>query len=139
MFTLRNKQIGYLLWVSRVFSLVLLSLDFEGIKMRPVFLHHRSQWPSGLRRGSAADRLLELRVRIPPGVWMSVCCECCVLSGRGLCDVPIPCPEEAYRLWCVVVCDLETSRMRRPWPELGCCAREKKSCQAFYGQYRCCQ
>jgi hypothetical protein len=22
----------------------------------------------------------------PPGAWMSVCCECCVLSGRGLCD-----------------------------------------------------
>jgi hypothetical protein len=30
--------------------------------------------------------LLPLRVRIPPGTWMSVCCECCVLSGRGLCD-----------------------------------------------------
>ena len=26
-----------------------------------------SQWPSGLRRGSAAARLLGLRVRIPPG------------------------------------------------------------------------
>ena len=25
-------------------------------------------------------------------------------------------PEESYRLWCVIVCDLETSRMRRPWP-----------------------
>ena len=23
-------------------------------------------------------------------------------------------------------CDLETSRMRRPWPALGCFAREKK-------------
>jgi hypothetical protein len=22
----------------------------------------------------------------PAGAWMSVCCECCVLSGRGLCD-----------------------------------------------------
>jgi len=28
-------------------------------------------------------------------------------------------PEESYRLWCVVVCDLETSRMRRPWPSMG--------------------
>ena len=34
----------------------------------------RSQWPSGLRRGSAADKLLGLRVRIPPGAWMSVLC-----------------------------------------------------------------
>jgi len=38
---------------------------------------------------------------------MSVCCECCVLSGRGLCDELITRPEESYRLWCVVVCDLE--------------------------------
>jgi len=42
-----------------------------------------------------------------------------VLSGRGLCDELITRPEESYRLWCVVVCDLETSRMRRPWPALG--------------------
>jgi hypothetical protein len=28
------------------------------------------QWPSGLRRGSAADRLLGLRVRITPRGWM---------------------------------------------------------------------
>ena len=40
---------------------------------------------------------------------MDVCCECCVLSGRGLCDQLIPRPEESYRLWCVVVCDLKTS------------------------------
>ena len=38
---------------------------------------------------------------------MFVCFECCVLSGRGLCDELITCPEESYRLWCVVVCDLE--------------------------------
>jgi len=40
---------------------------------------------------------------------MSVCCECCVLSGRGLCDGLITRPEESYRLWRVVVCDQETS------------------------------
>jgi len=53
---------------------------------------------------------------------MSVCLsvvECCVVSGRGLCDVLITRAEESYRLWCVIVCDLETSRMRRPWPALG--------------------
>ena len=50
---------------------------------------------------------------------MFVCCECCVLSGRGLCDELITRPEKSYRLWCVVVCDLETARMRRPWPALG--------------------
>ena len=38
---------------------------------------------------------------------MSVCCECCVLSGRGLCDELITRPEDSYRLWCVDACDLE--------------------------------
>jgi len=57
---------------------------------------------------------------------MSVCCECCVLSGRGLCDGLITRPEEFCRLWCVVKCDLETSRMRGSWPALGCNATEKK-------------
>ena len=45
----------------------------------------------------------------PTGAWMFVCCECCVFSGRGLCDELITRPEESYRLWCVFVCDLETS------------------------------
>jgi len=69
--------------------------------------YSRSRWPRGLRRWSAAARLLRLWVRIRPGAWMSVCCKCCVLSGRGLCDELITRPEESYRLWCVVVCDLE--------------------------------
>jgi len=38
-----------------------------------------------------------------------------VLSGRGLCDELITRPEESYQLWCVVVCDLETSRMGAPY------------------------
>jgi hypothetical protein len=78
----------------------------------------RSQWPRSLRRKSTAARLLRSWVRIPPGAWMSVCCDCCVLSGRGLCDAQITRPEESYRLWCVVVCDLEkqTSWMSRPRP-----------------------
>ena len=50
---------------------------------------------------------------------MEVCCECCVLCGRGLCDELICRPEESYRLWCVIVCDLETLRMRMPQSALG--------------------
>ena len=38
-----------------------------------------------------------------------------MLSGRGLCDEVITRPEESYRLCCVVVCDLETSRMGAPY------------------------
>ena len=82
----------------------------------PLFIHlstrylRRSQWPRGLRRRSLAARLLRLWVRIPPGVWMFVCRECCVLSGRGLCNGLITRPEEPYRLWRVVVCAQETSK-----------------------------
>ena len=43
-----------------------------------------------------------------------------------ICDELITRPEESYRLWCVVVCDLETSRMRRPRPALGRSATEEK-------------
>jgi len=62
---------------------------------------------------------------------MLFCCECCVLSGRGLCDKLITRPEETYRLWCVVVCDLETSRMRRLLPALGRSAIKKINLYMF--------
>ena len=38
-----------------------------------------------------------------------------MLSGTGLCDELIARPEESYRLRCVVVCDLETSRIGAPY------------------------
>ena len=38
-----------------------------------------------------------------------------MLSGRGLCDEVITRPEESYRRCCVVVCDLETSRIGAPY------------------------
>jgi hypothetical protein len=40
---------------------------------------------------------------------MDIFCEFYVLSGRGQCDELIPRREESYRLWCFVVCYLETS------------------------------
>jgi len=66
---------------------------------------------------------------------MSVCCECCMFSGRGLCDELITRPEETYWLWCVVVCDLETSIMRKPWPTGGCRAtnKQKIAVQLLFG------
>jgi hypothetical protein len=62
-----------------------------------------SQRSCGLMRGSTAVSLLRVRVRIPPGVWISVPCECFVLSGRGPCDGPIIRPENSQRMWCVWV------------------------------------
>ena len=93
-------------------------------------MYRRSQWPRGLRRRSSAARLLRSWVRIPPKAWMFVCCECCVLSGRGLCDGLITRPEESYRLWRVVVCEQETSKMRRLKPATGLWKIQPKVCNA---------
>jgi len=59
---------------------------------------------------------------------MSVCCECCVLSGRGLCDGLITRPEESYRLWGVTVC------VCKPWP-IGGLLRPKKILYLFSTQF----
>jgi len=62
---------------------------------------------------------------------MFVCCECCVLEGRGLCDGLITRPEESYRLWRVVVCDKETSQTeeaKSPLP--GCENKTTVGCNA---------
>jgi hypothetical protein len=60
------------------------------------------------------------------GAWMSVCCEWCVLSGRGLCDGLITRSEKSCRLWCVCVSPstATASRCRRSGWEW----REKYSC-----------
>ena len=68
---------------------------------------------------------------------MFVCCDCCVLSGRGLCDGLITRPEESYRLWCVAVCDLDKPQ---EWgghsPRLGCKSHRKKKPVGDAGQSR---
>jgi len=63
-----------------------------------IYLHDRSRWPRGLTRRSAAARLLGFAGSTPAGSMEFVCCECCVLSGRGLRDGPIRRPEDSYRL-----------------------------------------
>ena len=82
----------------------------------------RSQWPRSLRRESVATRLLGLRVRIPPGEWMSVCCDCCVLPGRYLQGAECGVSE----------CDRETSQ-RKPWSTLAVEPLKKKNGRAQSG------
>ena len=115
----RSKEITQCLLSFKCFCLLVFGKTTRTIS--------RSQWPCDLRRRSAAARLLRSWVQIPPGARMFVRCECCVLSGRGLCDELITCPEESYRLWCIIVCDLETSWMRRPRPTLGRSPTGKKN------------
>jgi len=87
--------------------------------------------PADVRsEASEAARLLRLWVRIPPGAWMFVCCECCVSSGRGLCDGLITHPEESYWLWRVVMCDQETSKTRRLKPTTGLWKYNQRGCNA---------
>jgi hypothetical protein len=65
-----------------------------------------------------------------PGIDVCLLCVLCVLLGRGLCDELITRPEESYRLWCVVVCDLETSFIRRsctPPPSWGAVTSKKQT------------
>jgi hypothetical protein len=50
---------------------------------------------------------------------MFACCECCVLRGRGFCDELITRPEKSYRLWCVVVCDLENLKNEEAMKRVG--------------------
>ena len=69
---------------------------------KPIFIHYRSLWPRGLKRGSVAACLLGLRVRIPSEQWLYIFCECRVL-GRVLCDRPITHPEEFNGVRCVCV------------------------------------
>ena len=69
---------------------------------------------------------MKLCFRISPVSWLLVCCECCVFSGGGLSDELMTHSEDSYRLWLVVVCDLNTTKIRKPCPTLGRSAIGKK-------------
>ena len=53
-----------------------------------------------------------------------------MLLGRGLCDELITRPAESYRLWRVVVCDLETSKEEAKSPLKGCEYKPTIGCDA---------
>jgi len=62
---------------------------------------------------------------------VSFCCECCVWSGRGLCDGLVTRPEESYRVWwvCVCVCGgggARESSILGPWAPRGWRGIKKK-------------
>jgi len=76
-----------------------------------------SLWPCGLRRWSAAARLLGLRARTPSGVWLSrggVCCSTKVPATRR------SLVNDSYRVWSVTKCNddpvhLEWVGIDRSW------------------------
>ena len=67
---------------------------------------------------------------------MSVSCDYCVLSGRGLCDGLITRPEESYRMWRAFVYDLETSNTRRLKPS-ACENTTTMGCNTSKANNRC--
>ena len=124
----------FYLWRRRLSSSVIircLSVTRSWVRRILNFQMFWSQWPRGLRCGSAAAGLPRLRVRIPPGAWKLVSCECCVLSGRGLCDGLITRPEESYRLWCVWLWSRSLDN-EKDLAYRGCCIMEKKKSLMFY-------
>ena len=80
----------------------------------------RSQWPRGLRRGYSGIS----GSKPPRGMNICLLSVLCVVRYSSLWRT-ILLPQKFYRLWCVILCALETSRMRRPWPALGCWASGK--------------
>ena len=83
--------------------------------LRPTTLHYTSLHFTKLHFTACGRSPPEIVGSNPTGPWIFVCCECRVLSGRGLCDELITRREESYRLWCVDVCDLETLRIGAPY------------------------
>ena len=70
-----------------------------------------------------------------PAEGIYVFCECCVLSGRGLCNGLTTRPKESYRLWRVVANDLETWKMRRLLPPSVHRAHKKQYLAPFHLNY----
>jgi len=64
---------------------------------------------------------------------LSVSCDCCVSSGRGLYVGLVTRPEESYLVWRVSVSDREASIMRRPWRTLASWGK------MYYVQCFCCK
>ena len=93
-------------------------------------IYSRSQWPCGLRRRSTAARLLRSLVRSPLVAWMFVCCECCVLSFRGLCDGLITRPGSPTD------CGASLCVIKKPRTRGGYSPLEGCKIQTHYGLWR---
>ena len=95
---------------------------YNAISVACITYSRRFRWPSGLWWGSAAARLLGLRVRIPPGVWTTVSWECYQVQVSGTSQSLV---QRRHSNRGVSLCDVGTSSTRGSWPALGCCARKE--------------
>ena len=86
----------------------------------------RSQWPCGLRHGSAACRFLGLWVRIPPGACMSISCKFCVCCYVDISASSLSLLQRKPTACAAYACHRETSIMRWRWPTRSYCTIEGK-------------
>ena len=95
---------------------------------------HNVAGPGGRAVQGVVLRPLRLWVRIPQAAWMFACCECCVMSDRGILgDLWLYVLATSWSLVqrspteCgVSECDRGATIMRRPWSTGGCCPMVKK-------------
>ena len=80
---------------------------------------------ASLRRKSVAASMLGMQVRILLRAWTFVSCAVLNCAGGGLCEGTITRSGESLRLR-LIRCHLETSEMRLPRVQLGCCTNVKK-------------
>ena len=96
------------------------------------FVLCRSQWPWGIRRRSATASISwDCGFESHRGHGC-VSVDFCLLLRRSLRNGLITRPENSYRLWCVVVFDLETSWMRRLWRTGAVATNKKKICTYYF-------
>ena len=100
-----------------IFWYTIIIMIFTAILI-PVSSRSRS-WFCGLH-------LLGLQIRISQGKWMSLSCQCYVLSGRGP-NVGLVTLLDSFTECSVCEVDCEESIMRRPWYISGCAPWSKDS------------
>ena len=100
------------------------------LSLTSVRLHNYNFWKpilvaSWLKAWVCSRSPAEMAGSIP--TWDKEVCQLWVSSGSGLCDELIIRPEESYRMWSLIFCDLETLRTKRQWSALGRSATGKKN------------
>ena len=118
----RNTMIRWVVYLLRILKM------FHGLMNNPVLITNcRSQWPRGLRRRSAAARLLRFWVRMPPG-GMDVS-----VVGVVCCQVEVSATSWSFVRWSSVGCgaSLCVTYKPREWGgpgPLGSCRAKNKQC-----------
>jgi len=87
---------------------------------------------AGWLKAWVCGRSLDGTAGLNPAGGMDICqlWVLCALSGKSLCDGPIPRREESY-WYGVSVCDLETSAVRWPRPSMSVASQEINVCREY--------